>query len=89
MPFVNIRVTKEAKPVSTEQKKELINGVSDLLVRVLGKNKASIVVIIDEIEPDNYGLGGTSIEELYILCGDVIAQLKEKGVRVYRSFVGE
>ena len=50
MPFVNIRVTKEAKPVSTEQKKELINGVSDLLVRVLGKNKASIVVIIDEIE---------------------------------------
>ena len=53
MPFVNIRVTKEAKPVSTEQKKELINGVSDLLVRVLGKNKASIVVIIDEIEPDN------------------------------------
>lgn len=35
------------------------------------------------------GLGGTSIEELYILCGDVIAQLKEKGVRVYRSFVGE
>lgn len=64
MPFVNIRVTKEAKPVSTEQKKELINGVSDLLVRVLGKNKASIVVIIDEIEPDNYGLGGKTISEV-------------------------
>lgn len=63
MPFVNIRVTKEAKPVSTEQKKELINGVSDLLVRVLGKNKASIV-IIDEIEPDNYGLGGKTISEV-------------------------
>lgn len=64
MPFVNIRVTKEAKPVSTEQKKELINGVSDLLVRVLGKNKASIVVIIDEIEPDNYGLCGKTISEV-------------------------
>lgn len=64
MPFVNIRVTKEAKPVSTEQKKELINGVSDLLVQVLGKNKASIVVIIDEIEPDNYGLGGKTISEV-------------------------
>lgn len=64
MPFVNIRVTKEAKPVSAEQKKELINGVSDLLVRVLGKNKASIVVIIDEIEPDNYGLGGKTISEV-------------------------
>lgn len=64
MPFVNIRVTKEAKPVSTEQKKELINGVSDLLVRVLGKNKASIVIIIDEIEPDNYGFGGKTISEV-------------------------
>lgn len=68
MPFVNIRVTKEAKPVSTEQKKELINGVSDLLVRVLGKNKASIVVIIDEIEPDNYGLGGKTISEVRKAC---------------------
>lgn len=64
MPFVNIRVTKENKPITAEQKKELINGVSDLLVKVLNKNKASIVVIIDEIEPDNYGLGGKSIREV-------------------------
>ncbi len=35
------------------------------------------------------GLGATSIEELYIVCGDVIAKLQEKGIRVYRSFVGE
>lgn len=35
------------------------------------------------------GLGGTSVEELYILCGDVIERLKAKGVKVYRSFVGE
>jgi len=35
------------------------------------------------------GLGATSIEELYIVCGDVIAKLREKGIRVYRSFVGE
>ncbi|MGM9552917.1 MAG: dihydroxyacetone kinase subunit DhaK [Faecousia sp.] len=35
------------------------------------------------------GLGGTSVEELYILCGDVIRQLSEKKIKVYRSFVGE
>lgn len=65
MPFVNIRITKEASgPATTEQKKALIEGVSDLLVKVLGKNKASIVVIIDEIEPDNYGLGGKTITEV-------------------------
>lgn len=35
------------------------------------------------------GLGATSVEELYILCGDVIEQLSQKGIRVWRRFVGE
>lgn len=35
------------------------------------------------------GLGATSIEELYIFCGDVISQLEQRGICVYRSFVGE
>lgn len=65
MPFVNIKITKEeGKVVSIEQKKALIDGVSNLLVDVLGKNKANIVVIIDEIDPDNYGLGGKTITQL-------------------------
>lgn len=65
MPFINIKITKEeGKIVSVEQKKALIDGVSNLLVDVLGKNKASIVVIIDEIDPDNYGLGGKTITQV-------------------------
>lgn len=65
MPFVNIKITKEeGKVVSVEQKKALIDGVSNLLVDVLGKNKANIVVIIDEIDPDNYGLGGKTITQV-------------------------
>ena len=35
------------------------------------------------------GLGATSIEELYILSGNVNTLLKEKGIRIYRTFVGE
>lgn len=35
------------------------------------------------------GLGATSVEELYIFCGDIIELLKERGISVYRSFVGE
>ena len=65
MPFVNIKITKEeGKVVSIEQKKALIDGVSNLLVDVLDKNKANIVVIIDEIDPDNYGLGGKTITQV-------------------------
>lgn len=35
------------------------------------------------------GLGATSIEELYILSGNVNTLLKERGIRIYRTFVGE
>ena len=58
MPFVNIRVTRENGSPTAEQKAELIKGATDLLVRVLGKNPATTVVIIDEVETDNWGIGG-------------------------------
>ncbi|EHT8412351.1 4-oxalocrotonate tautomerase family protein, partial [Campylobacter coli] len=63
-PFVNIRITKENGEPTLKQKQELIEGVTDLLAKVLNKNKASTVVIIDEIEMDNYGLGGKTITEV-------------------------
>lgn len=63
MPFVNIRITKENGTPTKAQKRELIAGVTDLLAKVLGKNKATTVVIIDEIDTDNYGLGGDSITQ--------------------------
>ncbi|MEZ5565732.1 MAG: 4-oxalocrotonate tautomerase family protein [Gammaproteobacteria bacterium] len=59
MPFVNIKVTKEG--VSSEQKAELIAGVTTLLQRVLNKNPASTVVLIEEIEADNWGVGGEQV----------------------------
>ncbi|MBR8461934.1 4-oxalocrotonate tautomerase family protein [Campylobacter sp. faydin G-24] len=64
MPFVNIRVTKENGTPTAEQKRLLIDGVTNLLTTVLGKNRSSTVVIIDEVDTDNYGLGGESITNL-------------------------
>ena len=64
MPFVYIRITKENGTPTKAQKRELIAGVTDLLAKVLGKNKATTVVIIDEIDTDNYGLGGDSITQV-------------------------
>ena len=47
--------------VSAAQKAELIKGATDLLSNVLGKNPATTVVVIEEIETDNWGIGGESI----------------------------
>ncbi|MCP3896459.1 4-oxalocrotonate tautomerase family protein [Moraxella sp.] len=64
MPYVNIKVTGGSEAPTTEQKAELIKGVTELLGRVLNKNPATTVVVIDEIDMDNYGLGGRSITEV-------------------------
>ena len=59
MPFVNIKVTREG--VTAGQKAELIKGATDLLAKVLGKNPATTVVVIDEVDTDNWGVGGESV----------------------------
>jgi len=59
MPYVNIKVTREG--VTPDQKAELIKGATDLLSRVLGKNPATTVVVIDEVDTDNRGIDGESV----------------------------
>ena len=59
MPYVNIKVTNEN--VTADQKEKLIKGVTDLLSDVLGKNPKTTVVTIDEIDTDNWGIGGESV----------------------------
>ncbi|WP_308881044.1 tautomerase family protein [Neisseria subflava] len=61
MPYVNIKVTGGSEAPSAEQKAELIRGVTELLSRVLNKNPETTVVIIDEIDMDNWGIGGKSV----------------------------
>ncbi|MBS4021622.1 MAG: 4-oxalocrotonate tautomerase family protein [Dethiobacter sp.] len=62
MPYVNIRITRDG--VTAEQKAQLIKGVTQLLVDVLGKNPQTTMVVIDEVETDNWGLAGESVTVL-------------------------
>jgi 4-oxalocrotonate tautomerase len=59
MPYVNIKITREG--ATAAQKAQLIQGVTQLLVDVLGKNPKTTVVVIDEVDTDNWGVGGESI----------------------------
>jgi 4-oxalocrotonate tautomerase len=62
MPYVNIKVTDEG--VTKEQKAALIAGVTKLLQDVLNKNPATTVVVIDEVNMDNWGIFGEQVTEL-------------------------
>ncbi|MBX4335808.1 2-hydroxymuconate tautomerase family protein [Bartonella raoultii] len=62
MPYVNIKITNER--ITSEQKRLLIEGVTQLLVNVLNKNPKTTVVLIDEVDTDNWGIGGVPVTEL-------------------------
>lgn len=64
MPLVNIRLTRRETPTTREQKAALIEGVTKLMQDVLDKRRDSVVVIIDEVDPDNWGEGGDSVTVL-------------------------
>ena len=59
MPYVNIKITREG--ATPKQKARLIQGVTKLLVDVLGKNPQTTVVVIDEVSTDNWGIGGETV----------------------------
>ncbi|WP_375651014.1 2-hydroxymuconate tautomerase family protein [Bartonella sp. OT172YNZD] len=62
MPYINIKITNEG--VTSEQKRQLIEGATQLLVNILNKNPKTTVVVIDEVETDNWGIDGVPITEL-------------------------
>lgn len=68
MPYVNIKVTREGGPdgtgPSSQEKTQLIAGVTDLLQRVLGKKPSTTFVVIDEVPLDNWGISGRRVSEL-------------------------
>jgi 4-oxalocrotonate tautomerase len=61
MPYINVKITREG--ATREQKAELIAGVTDLMVRVLDKSPATTFVVIDEVEMEDWGIGGMPVDE--------------------------
>jgi 4-oxalocrotonate tautomerase len=64
MPIVTIKLAKRQQATSSEQKSELISGVTALLVKTLGKRPEDVLVLIEELDPDNWGQGGVTATEL-------------------------
>jgi 4-oxalocrotonate tautomerase len=59
MPFGNIKITREE--ATAEQKATLIREVTRLLVDVPGKNPQTTIVVIDEVDTDNWGIAGETV----------------------------
>ncbi len=56
MPVVTVRITKDG--VTADQKREIVADITATLGRVLGKRPEHTHVIIEEIDPENWGFAG-------------------------------
>jgi 4-oxalocrotonate tautomerase len=61
MPIVTIQITREG--ATPEQKAALIKGATDLLADVLNKPPALTFVVIQEVELEDWGVGGLPVAE--------------------------
>lgn len=77
MPFVTVRITREG--ATREQKAQLIAGVTDLLVRVLDKEPATTMVVIDEVDVDAWGVAGLPVPQFRARRAEVAAAATAAG----------
>jgi 4-oxalocrotonate tautomerase family enzyme len=64
MPLITIKVARREPPLSAAKKTALIAGVTRLMSETLGKRPEDVVVLIEELDPDNWGQGGQSATNL-------------------------
>lgn len=63
MPYVKVEI---AKGIATrDQKRAVIKGMTDVLVKELGRNPEYVFVVIDEVETDNRGRAGQPLSDLW------------------------
>lgn len=60
MPYINLQITKGA---SREQKAQLVKEFTASLVRILGKKPEQTHIVIQEIDPQDWGFRGLLSDE--------------------------
>jgi 4-oxalocrotonate tautomerase len=56
MPYVHVKITRDG--ATREQKAAVIREITSTLERVLGKRPDQTHIVIDEVDPDNWGFFG-------------------------------
>ena len=69
MPFLNVKLLKGQ--VSAEQKGQIIEELTYLVEDVMGRDRSLTTVVIDEIDPENWAIGGKSLKTDAVSMGKV------------------
>jgi len=52
-------ITIDAPPLNKEQKRELVNSFANTASKIIGLPVSAMVIIINEVESENVGVGDT------------------------------
>ena len=64
MPVINVKMTHEDGGATKEQKEKLAKGITELFADIFNRGSSSAVVIIEELNTDNYAIGGKTISQI-------------------------
>lgn len=56
MPYVNVKITRDG--VTVAQKRKIVADITQTLVTTLNKRPEHIHIVIDEVDPENWGFAG-------------------------------
>lgn len=56
MPYVNVKITKRG--VTAEHKRQIVEEMTDTLVRTLGKKPEQIHIVLDLVDEEDWGFEG-------------------------------
>lgn len=61
MPYINLKLVKSQ--VSSEQKANLVEGITDLVVEIMGRDRNFTIITVDELEESQWSIGGKLLSE--------------------------
>ncbi|AXX92947.1 tautomerase [Malaciobacter molluscorum LMG 25693] len=64
MPVINVKMTHEDGGASKEQKEEFTKKIANDFEEVFKRSSKNAVVIIEEVNTDNYSIGGETITNI-------------------------
>lgn len=62
MPFVNLKLVKGQ--TTPEQRQHIMKGLTELIGNIMGRKRDFTVITVDELEKNQWAIGGKTLEEL-------------------------
>jgi 4-oxalocrotonate tautomerase len=61
MPYINVKLVKQQ--IDPEAKQKIIDGIMDIVVNIMGRDKNLTVITVDELDATNWYIAGRPVSE--------------------------